>query len=53
MRRQLIGKYALLGFEPLDYWNQAVNQRAINNEVKKMDKTRKRAPAEATEQAAE
>jgi alkylation response protein AidB-like acyl-CoA dehydrogenase len=56
--RQFVGKYALLGFESLDYWNQAVNQRAIDNEVKKMDKAQKRALAErllaeATEQAAE
>jgi alkylation response protein AidB-like acyl-CoA dehydrogenase len=56
--RQFVGKYALLGFESLDYWNQAVNQRAIDNEVKKMDKSQKRAlaerlMAESTEQAAE
>jgi alkylation response protein AidB-like acyl-CoA dehydrogenase len=44
--RQFVGKYALLGFESLDYWNQAVNQRAIDNEVKKMDRAQKRALAE-------
>ena len=32
--RQLVGKWALLGFESLDYWNQSVNERAMNNELK-------------------
>lgn len=41
--RQFIGKMALLGVESLDYWNQSVNERVLNNEVKKMDKTAKRA----------
>ncbi|MEM7226737.1 MAG: acyl-CoA dehydrogenase family protein [Pseudomonadota bacterium] len=44
--RQFVGKYALLGFESLDYWNQAINQRAIDNEVKKMGPDEKRALAE-------
>ena len=44
--RQFVGKYALLGFESLDYWNQAVNERAIENEVKKMDKAARRQLAE-------
>jgi hypothetical protein len=34
--RQFVGKYALLGLDSLDYWNQAINERAIQNEVKKM-----------------
>ena len=44
--RQFVGKYALLGFESLDYWNQAINERAIENEVKKMDAAQKKALAE-------
>ena len=41
--RQFVGKAALLGFEVLDYWNQAVNQRVLNNELKKMSKDEKAA----------
>ena len=41
--RQLVGKWALLGFESLDYWNQSVNERAMNNELKKLDDDAKRA----------
>ena len=44
--RQFVGKYALLGFESLDYWNQAVNERVLHNEIKKLDKEEKRALAE-------
>jgi alkylation response protein AidB-like acyl-CoA dehydrogenase len=44
--RQFVGKSALLGFESLDYWNQVVNERAIDNELKKMDLESKRALAE-------
>jgi alkylation response protein AidB-like acyl-CoA dehydrogenase len=44
--RQFVGKASLLGFPSLDYWNQAVNERAISNEVKKMDAEQKRALAE-------
>ena len=44
--RQFVGKAVLLGFESLDYWNQAVNQRAIDNEVKKLDAAGKRELAE-------
>src|SRR6266478_5168650 len=35
--RQFIGKAALLGFATLDYWNQAVNERVLQNEIKKLD----------------
>ncbi len=35
--RQFVGKSALLGFESLDYWNQAVNERVLHNELKKLD----------------
>jgi alkylation response protein AidB-like acyl-CoA dehydrogenase len=44
--RQFVGKAALLGFPSLDYWNQTVNERAIDNEVKKMGAAEKRALAE-------
>ena len=44
--RQFVGKHALLGFESLDYWNTAINERAIDNEVKKMDPAQKKALAE-------
>ncbi len=56
--RQFVGKYALLGFESLDYWNQAVNERVLHNEVKKLSNDEKRQLAakllaEAGEQAAQ
>ena len=44
--RQFVGKAVLLGFDSLDYWNQSVNQRAIDNEVKKLYAKGKRALAE-------
>jgi alkylation response protein AidB-like acyl-CoA dehydrogenase len=44
--RQFVGKFALLGIESLDYWNQAINERAIDNEVKKMSGPQKKALAE-------
>jgi len=44
--RQFVGKTALLGIESLDYWNQVVNQRAIDNELKKFTPEEKRALAE-------
>ncbi len=34
--RQFVGKLSLLGPESLDYWNQVVNERALNNELKKL-----------------
>jgi alkylation response protein AidB-like acyl-CoA dehydrogenase len=44
--RQFVGKSALLGFESLDYWNQAVNERVLQNELKKLDSQAKRKLAE-------
>jgi alkylation response protein AidB-like acyl-CoA dehydrogenase len=44
--RQFIGKSALLGFASLDYWNQSVNERVLNNEIKKLDPVAKRKLAE-------
>ena len=40
--RQLIGKLALLGPDSLDAWNKNVNERVLNNEIKKMDKNKLR-----------
>jgi alkylation response protein AidB-like acyl-CoA dehydrogenase len=44
--RQFVGKSALLGFESLDYWNQAINERVLQNEIKKMDAGQKKKLAE-------
>jgi len=44
--RQFVGKAVLLGFESLDYWNQAVNERVLQNELKKLDKKGKQELAE-------
>jgi alkylation response protein AidB-like acyl-CoA dehydrogenase len=44
--RQFVGKASLLGFGALDYWNQALNERLLNNEVKKMSAAEKKAFAE-------
>jgi alkylation response protein AidB-like acyl-CoA dehydrogenase len=44
--RQFVGKFALLGIDSLDYWNKAINDRVLNNEIKKMDRDQKRALAE-------
>jgi alkylation response protein AidB-like acyl-CoA dehydrogenase len=44
--RQFVGKASLLGFSVLDYWNQSVNERVINNELKKLDADGKRKLAE-------
>ena len=43
---KFVGKAVLLGFDALDYWNQAYNQRAVENEVKKLDAAGKRALAD-------
>ena len=40
--RQFVGKAALLGFESLDYWNQTVNERVLNNEIRKLDEAGRR-----------
>ncbi len=51
MLRQFVGKYALLGFDSLDYWNQSVNERVLSNELKKLDKDAKKQLAETTRAA--
>ncbi len=40
--RQFVGKWVLLGFDALDYWNQTYNRRVVENEVKKLDPEAKR-----------
>jgi alkylation response protein AidB-like acyl-CoA dehydrogenase len=50
--RQFVGKMALLGVESLDYWNQSVNERVLQNEVKKLDAEGKRKLAESLLQEA-
>ena len=44
--RQFVGKSALLGFDSLDYWNTSVNQRVLDNEIKKLDDDAKKALAD-------
>jgi hypothetical protein len=44
--RQFVGKTALLGMESLDYWNQVINRRALENEFKKMTADQKKELAE-------
>ena len=44
--RQFVGKMALLGPQSLDYWNQTLNERVLNNELKKLDADGKRQLAE-------
>ncbi|CAA9536336.1 MAG: Acyl-CoA dehydrogenase, short-chain specific [uncultured Thermoleophilia bacterium] len=44
--RQFVGKTALLGYDSLDYWNQVVNTRAMENEIKKLGPEEKRKLAE-------
>jgi hypothetical protein len=55
--RQFVGKASLLGFGALDYWNQSINERVLNNEIKKMSAAEKQALAkrlmEETKAAAE
>jgi hypothetical protein len=40
--RQFVGKAVLLGFDSLDYWNQTFNNRAVENETKKLEPAEKR-----------
>jgi alkylation response protein AidB-like acyl-CoA dehydrogenase len=44
--RQFVGKASLLGFGAIDYWNQSLNERVLQNEVKKMSAKEKKAFAE-------
>jgi alkylation response protein AidB-like acyl-CoA dehydrogenase len=40
--RQMVGKYALLGIDSLDLWNQTSNERILNNEINKLDEAGKK-----------
>jgi alkylation response protein AidB-like acyl-CoA dehydrogenase len=40
--RQIVGRWALLGADSVDWWNQHVDERALRNELGKMDETAKR-----------
>jgi alkylation response protein AidB-like acyl-CoA dehydrogenase len=40
--RQIIGRWALLGADSVDWWNQHVDERALHNELGKMDDDAKR-----------
>jgi alkylation response protein AidB-like acyl-CoA dehydrogenase len=44
--RQFVGKTALLGMDSLDYWNVSINERVLNNELKKFSPDQKRELAE-------
>jgi hypothetical protein len=44
--RQLIGKWALLGPEAVDWWNQKVDEPVLMNELSKLDAAGKRKIAE-------
>jgi len=44
--RQFVDKTALLGMDSLDYWNVSINERALNNELKKFSPDQKRELAE-------
>lgn len=44
--RQFVGKFALMGFNSLDYWDQTVNERVLHHELKKLDKAAKKRLAE-------
>ncbi len=41
--RQLMGKWALLGSETVDWWNQQINEGLLNNEISKLDDAGKKA----------
>ena len=40
--RQIVGRWALLGPDSVDWWNQHVDERALHNELGKMDDDAKR-----------
>jgi hypothetical protein len=39
--RQIVGRWALLGAESVDWWNQKVDERALRNELGKLDAAEK------------
>ncbi len=44
--RQFVGVSRCSASRNLDYWNKSINERMLNNEIKKMDRDQKRALAE-------
>ena len=40
--RQIVGRWALLGADAVDWWNQKVDERALHNELGKLDDEGKR-----------
>jgi alkylation response protein AidB-like acyl-CoA dehydrogenase len=40
--QQIVGRWALLGADSVDWWNQKVDERALHNELGKMDDEQKR-----------
>jgi alkylation response protein AidB-like acyl-CoA dehydrogenase len=40
--QQIVGRWALLGPDSVDWWNQHVDERALHNELGKMDDDAKR-----------
>ena len=40
--RQIVGRWALLGADSVDWWNQKVDERALRNELSKLDADGKR-----------
>ena len=40
--RQIVGRWALLGADSVDWWNQQVDERALRNELGKLDDDGKR-----------
>jgi hypothetical protein len=40
--QQIVGRWALLGPDSVDWWNQKVDERALHNELGKMDDEQKR-----------
>jgi alkylation response protein AidB-like acyl-CoA dehydrogenase len=48
--RQIVGRWALLGADAVDWWNQQVDERVLRNELGKMDAAARRRLIEELEQ---
>ncbi|MEZ5881384.1 MAG: acyl-CoA dehydrogenase family protein [Nitratireductor sp.] len=48
--KQLIGRWALLGSEAVDWWNQRVNEGLLHNEISKLDNAGKQALVQKLQQ---
>ena len=40
--QQIVGRWALLGADSVDWWNQKVDERALRNELGKLNDEQKR-----------